>query len=220
MTEPAPIDVVLLGRMPYDEALERQFDLVARRRAGEVPDTLLLLEHDPVYTIGRTRDRSSLRDPDGLPHPAVEIGRGGQATFHGPGQLVGYPILDLTSFGRDLHAYLRVLEDALIDFLTDHGVPAARSVGRTGVWVEDRKIASIGVGVRHWITLHGFALNVTRESLPPFEAIVPCGLPGVRMTCLEDELPPDTPVPTLAEAGRGVARHLAAQLGTLRPPAG
>lgn len=187
-TSPIPgPDFRWLGRIAYADALALQDSLVARRRAGEIGDTILLLEHEPVYTIGRTRDRTSLKDPDLLPHPVMEINRGGQATFHGPGQLVGYPILDLHFHGRDLHHYLRALEETMIAFLHREGVSAAgRREGLTGVWIENRKIASIGVGVRRWVTMHGFALNVSRD-LSGFEAIVPCGIAEVEMTSVERE---------------------------------
>lgn len=195
-----------LGRVAYAEALALQDSLVERRQAGAISDTVLLLEHDPVYTIGRTRDRSSLKDLDSLPHPVMEINRGGQATFHGPGQLVGYPILDLHHHGRDLHHYLRTLEETIIMFLRREGVDGAgRREGLTGVWVENRKIASIGVGVRRWVTMHGFALNVSRD-LSGFEAIVPCGIAEVEMTSVERESGRDWTV-------EEVATELRADLG-------
>jgi lipoyl(octanoyl) transferase len=154
---------------------------------GTGGDTILLLEHEPVYTIGRLRDQSSLRDATSLPHPVFETNRGGQATYHGPGQLVGYPILDLNPRGKDLHEHLRKIEKALIRACSRFGVTAGRREGLTGVWVENRKLASIGVGVRKWISMHGFAINITNQSLPPFFAITPCGLDGVSMTSLETE---------------------------------
>ncbi len=160
-----------------------QEECVSEILDGTGHDTFFLLEHKPVYTIGRLRDKSSLRTPVSLPHPVVETNRGGQATYHGPGQLVGYPVFDLNARGRDLHLHLRLIEDALIAACSDLGVPAGRREGLTGVWVEDRKLASIGVGVRKWVSMHGFAINVTRESLPPFLSITPCGLEGVGMTC-------------------------------------
>jgi len=185
------LDIRWLGRIPYDEALAHQHALVEQRRSATIGDTILLLEHPPVYTIGRTPDKSSLAGTTGsastLPHPVVEISRGGQATYHGPGQLVGYPVIDLQHHGRDLHRYLRALEDALIALATTCGATAARRDGMTGVWVGARKLASIGVGVRHWISLHGFAINITPESLGGFDPIIPCGLPGVTMTCLATE---------------------------------
>ncbi len=171
----------------YEAGLRLQETHVQAILDGTGHDTILLLEHQPVYTIGRLRDQSSLRDPSSLPFPVHETNRGGQATYHGPGQLVGYPILDLTSRGKDLHAHLRKLEDALIRACQRFQVNATRRDGLTGVWVENRKLASIGVGVRKWISMHGFAINITRESLPPFFAITPCGISDVTMSCLETE---------------------------------
>lgn len=171
----------------YAEGLRMQDDAVAALLAGQSGERLILLEHKPVYTIGRLRDQSSLRDPACLPHPVVETNRGGQATYHGPGQLVGYPILDLRNRGQDLHAHLRMLEDVLIESCRHFGVNAGRREGLTGVWVEDRKMASIGVGVKKWISMHGFAINITAESLSGFFAITPCGIDGVTMTCLSHE---------------------------------
>lgn len=179
-----------LGRgLEYGDTLRRQETLVAERVADpvHVPERLLLLEHAPVYTIGRTPDRSSLIDPAELPHPLFTIGRGGQATYHGPGQLVGYPILDLNLRGRDLHRHLRALEELVILGLGDYGLVGERCEGLTGVWIDGRKIASVGVGVRRWVSFHGFAVNVTREALPPFQAITPCGIGGVTMTSIETE---------------------------------
>lgn len=175
----------ILGRIGYQEALGVQTGLVEEVLAGRGEETLLLLEHDPVYTIGRTRDQSSLRP--NLPHPVVETNRGGQATYHGPGQLVGYPILNLNERGRDLHLYLRFLEDFLILLAALHGVAAERREGLTGVWVGPKKLASLGVGIKKWITMHGFALNVEPASLDPFTRITPCGIAGVEMTCLSNE---------------------------------
>lgn len=166
------------------ELQERQVDAIL---GGHGRETIFLLEHEPVFTIGRLRDQSSLGEPASLPFPVHETNRGGQATYHGPGQLVAYPILDLNRRGRDLHEHLRRLEDALIEACATFGVIARRREGLTGAWVADRKLASIGVGVRKWISMHGFAINITRESLPPFLAITPCGLEGVAMTSLESE---------------------------------
>jgi lipoyl(octanoyl) transferase len=173
------------GRMSFEAALALQENLVAELQAGRGEETLVLLEHEPVFTIGRTRDRSSLRQ--NLPHPVFETNRGGQATFHGPGQLVGYPVLDLSRRGRDLHRYLRFLEDLLIRLSASYGVTAQKREGLTGVWVGPRKLASLGVGVRKWVSMHGFAINITRESTEAFAHITPCGLTGVEMTSLAHE---------------------------------
>lgn len=174
--------------LDFEQIWELQEDLVQRRRAQTIEDTILLLEHSPVYTIGRTRDKTSLEVHQNLPHPVVEINRGGQGTFHGPGQLVGYAILDLARREKDLHLHLRNLEEAIIISLDAFGINAKRRDGLTGVWVESRKIASLGVGVRSWVTLHGFALNVQAISLPPFQMITPCGIDGVAMTSVETEI--------------------------------
>lgn len=184
---PASPAIRWLGRVDYARGLAWQEEIVARHLAGEAADTLLLLEHDPVFTIGRNPDRSSLGDPAALPAPLVEIGRGGKATWHGPGQLVGYPILNLARYGQDLHHYLRALEDGIMAGCHSLGVPAERSPGQTGVWATaGRKLASIGVGARRWISMHGFALNVS-GALGGFDAITPCGIDGVVMTSLERE---------------------------------
>jgi len=174
--------------LDFKQIWDLQEDLVQRRRAQTIEDTILLLEHSPVYTIGRTRDKTSLEVHQNLPHPVVEINRGGQGTFHGPGQLVGYAILDLAKREKDLHLHLRNLEKAIIISLDALGINAKRREGLTGVWVENRKIASLGVGVRSWVTLHGFALNVQAISLPPFQMITPCGINGVTMTSVETEI--------------------------------
>ena len=188
-----PLIVHDLGRASYAEVLELQRSLCRRRQAGEIRDDLLLLvEHEPVITQGRgTRAGSMPIAAAELERRGVgiyEVERGGDVTFHGPGQLVGYPILDLRNHREDLHWYLRSLEEALIESLRMLGITAGRRPGLTGVWVEDRKIASIGVHVKQWITYHGFALNVTTD-LSYFGLIVPCGIAGVVMTSVAAELP-------------------------------
>jgi lipoyl(octanoyl) transferase len=181
------LNVRWLGRMEFAHALAVQEELATKKKEdASLEDQLLLLEHEPVYTIGRTPDRSSLLGSAHLPHPLFSINRGGQATYHGPGQLMGYPIIDLRRCGQDLHKYLRWLEQLLIDLLAKYDIAAQRRESLTGVWVEDRKIASIGVGVRHWITMHGFALNVCGD-LSPFDHIVPCGINNVAITSMEKE---------------------------------
>ena len=176
-----------LGRVTFADGLALQDEVVARKHGDrDAADEILLLEHEPVYTIGRTPDKSSLLGADHLPHPLFAINRGGQATYHGPGQLMAYPIIDLRGYGQDLHRYLRWLEQVLIEFLGTFEISATQREGLTGVWVSNRKIASIGVGVRHWITMHGFALNVCGD-LSPFAQIVPCGISNVAMTSIEKE---------------------------------
>jgi len=201
-----------LGRIEYGEALALQERLVGEKVGAEgVDDDLLLLEHEPVYTMGRTPDQSSLRIPEQLPHPVVRTNRGGQATYHGPGQLVGYPILDLRKYGQDLHRYLRAIEEALIEALAGYGIQAQRREGLTGVWVENRKIASIGVGVRRWISMHGFALNVCGD-LSPFSQITPCGIVGVEVTSIAWESGCAVEVQNV---GWAIAKRLENQLGLL-----
>ena len=192
------VSVRWLGRISYADALAEQERANAAVQSGEGDEVLFLLEHEPVYTIGRTRDRSSLGSPAHLPHPAIETNRGGQATFHGPGQLVGYPIIDLSKRGKDLHFFLRSIEDGLIELCARLGIRGGRREGLTGVWVEDRKIASIGVGVRKWVTMHGFAMNAGKD-LSGFAAITPCGIAGVRMTSLSLECGKDVGVREAAD---------------------
>ena len=180
-----------LGRRPYGEILEMQRALAAERIAGARPDTLLLVEHDPVVTLGRsTRREHLLLSEQALAARGVElfdIERGGDVTFHGPGQLVGYPIFDLQQHRPDLHWYLRQVEQALVDALMTYGIVGGRVEKYTGVWVEDRKIASIGVHARSWVTWHDFALNVSTD-LSYFDMMVPCGIPQVTMTSISREL--------------------------------
>jgi lipoyl(octanoyl) transferase len=194
-----------LGRIDYQAGLrvqEERLNFCLAR--GE--ESVLLLEHEPVYTIGRLLDKSSLRAVDQLPYPVFETNRGGQATYHGPGQLIGYPILDLRVRGRDLHSYLRRLEDLLIELLKEFGIEGTKVEGKTGVWVEDRKIASIGVGVRKWVTMHGFALNVASD-LKGFLSITPCGLSGVRMTSISIESGNEVSLKTVREKSTSFLRR-------------
>jgi lipoate-protein ligase B len=188
----ARLDVLDLGRHGYLETLELQRALCRRRLAGELDrDLLILVEHEPVITLGRgTRSGSLPLPPAELARrglSVVEVERGGDVTCHEPGQLVGYPILHLSEHREDLHWYLRQLEAALIAALAELGIGAERNPGLTGVWTGGRKLASIGVHVKQWVTLHGFALNVTND-LRGFELIVPCGIRNVVMTSVAAEL--------------------------------
>jgi lipoate-protein ligase B len=179
----AALQVMDLGLTPYVEVLARQQELVRLRLLGAVPDTLILVEHPPVVTLGRAKRRANLvLDPDEIRRRGVEffeITRGGDVTYHAPGQLVGYPIFDLRQHGRDVLLFCRGMEAALIAALADFGISASAVPGKAGVWVGDHKIASLGISVRRWVTFHGFALNVTVD-LSGFEVIRPCGEdPGV-----------------------------------------
>jgi lipoyl(octanoyl) transferase len=200
----APLRVEDLGRRPYAQVLELQRELRRRRIAGELSeDVLLLVEHPAVITLGRGTRQSSLPlSPPELAKRGVEVyevERGGDVTYHGPGQLVGYPILDLRAHRQDLHWYLRRLEDVLIQALGRLDIEADRNPGLTGVWTAGRKIASIGIHVKQWVTLHGFALNVTTD-LDPFDLIVPCGIRQVVMTSVASELLRDDSTGLMAEA--------------------
>jgi lipoyl(octanoyl) transferase len=182
------LEVIQAGVVPYAEALAWQRELAQARIERRIPhDVLLLLEHPPVVTLGRNSKDTHVLRSAGV--DVFEVERGGDVTFHGPGQLVGYPIIDLTGYKQDLHWYLRTLEQVLIGALATLGIPAERNPGYTGVWTSRngiRKIASIGVHVKQWVTWHGFALNVATD-LAEFQRIVPCGIPGVEMTSVEKE---------------------------------
>jgi len=176
------LTVADLGVVDYDAALAIQTAMLAARLDGRVGDTLLMMEHPHVFTLGRGADeRFIVANPAGA--PIRRVSRGGQVTYHGPGQLIGYPILKLEGRDRDVTKYLRDLETAMIDALAKFGIGAARREPMTGVWVGSRKIASIGVAIRRWTTWHGFALNVSTD-LSFFDSIVPCGIEGCRMTSL------------------------------------
>ncbi len=206
-----------LGRVEYQHGLLLQESVVAKKIAAPLSaDEFLLLEHEAVYTIGRTQDQSSLRNAAELPYPVIQTNRGGQATYHGPGQLVGYPILDLRVRGQDLHRYMRALEQVLIESLSHFAVNAGRRDGLTGVWVGERKIASIGVGVRRWISMHGFALNVCGD-LGAFAHITPCGIAGVEMTSVSAACGSEVSV---EEVARRVAEVFVERLDGLLDKAG
>jgi lipoyl(octanoyl) transferase len=206
-----PLDVRRLGRVPYADALALQRSLVDDRRAGRIDDTLLLVEHPHVLTLGVRGDggRSHiLATDDLLASRGIEVhetGRGGDITYHGPGQIVGYPIIDLNPDRRDVHRYVRDLETVLIRTAADYGVAAGRIEGLTGVWVGNEKLAAIGVRIARWITSHGFAFNVNTD-LAHFDLIVPCGIADRGVTSLARLLgrPPDT-----AEVENRIIEHFA-----------
>ena len=187
------LEIRCLGLMKYSDALELQAQLVEERKAGSIPDQLLLLEHPPVITLGvKTRnDRSHVRaSAETLQHHGVEVyetGRGGDVTYHAPGQLVGYPIIDLKPDRCDVHRYVRDIEEVMIRAAASFGVAAHRAEGLTGAWVGREKLAAIGVRIARWVTSHGFALNVNTD-LQGFDFIVPCGLAGRGVTSLEQQI--------------------------------
>lgn len=217
--------VVSLGLMPYEEALELQRALARERISGAIPeDMLLLVEHPPVVTMGRSaKSRNLVSSREFLASKGVElfdVERGGDVTFHGPGQLVGYPIIDLKRHRQDLHWFLRQVEEALIRTLAAYSIPGERSTGFTGVWTKGRKIASIGVHARDWVTWHGFALNVTTD-LSYFDLIIPCGIDGVTMTSIarEVESSASQSPPATVEAAGEIAARAFGELFDLTPVA-
>jgi len=182
--------IVQLGRVGYEQAWELQREIAAGVLAGTRPDTVLFLEHPPVITLGRRTEDGELHLPASAEVDVVETDRGGKSTFHGPGQLVCYPILDLNRHGRDVRRYCRDLEEAVIRTVAPFGLDAARIEGLTGVWLESppRKIASIGVHISRWVTTHGYALNVDLDPAPFTEWITACGLDDAAFTTIAREL--------------------------------
>ncbi len=201
----ADVWVIDAGLVPYEPARRAQKALEAARQAGDAPDVLLLLQHPPVYTKGRRTEAAELpMGEDWYRMQGIEVcetDRGGRVTYHGPGQLVGYPIVDLTAYGGDVHAYVRRLETVMTSSLSEWGIEARCIEGLTGVWVGDRKIGSIGVHVSRGVTTHGLAVNVAND-LQPFEWIVPCGIDGCRMTSVSRELGAEQSVDSFASTVR------------------
>ncbi|HET8646268.1 MAG TPA: lipoyl(octanoyl) transferase LipB, partial [Vicinamibacteria bacterium] len=184
-----PLAVRRLGRVRYADGIELQQRLVRQRQAGEIGDVLLLLEHEPVFTLGRNARAGNVLFPAQQLRQrgfdVHEVGRGGDVTYHGPGQVVGYPIVELGPGRRDVHRYVRDLEEVMIRTCAAYGVAAGRIAGLTGCWVGEEKIGAIGVRISRWVTSHGFAFNVTREPLDAFRLIVPCGIRDKGVTALE-----------------------------------
>ena len=201
-----------LGRTDYARAYALQQELHNMRCQGEIGDSLITVEHDPVFTIGRSGSRGNIlvseqeRERAGI--PVYEIERGGDITYHGPGQLVCYPIIDLRDYGRDIKRYINSLEQAMIDLCADYGVEATRRAGYPGVWVGERKIASIGVSVRHWVTMHGLAFNIDVNK-EHFAMINPCGLP-IEMASLVDLVSDDLSMGRVTE---GLLKHMKSIFG-------
>jgi len=205
-------NLVNLGVVEYREALELQRSVAERVANGSLPDTVLLLEHPPTITLGRRTEEGEVHVPDGADVAIVEVDRGGKSTYHAPGQLVCYPILDLTRHGQDVKKYCRELEEALIRATAAFGVESTRIEGLTGVWLESppRKIASIGIHLKRWISTHGYALNVDLDPAPFTEWITACGLEDAMFTSIAREL--DRPV-TVDEVRPAAAEALAEVFG-------
>jgi lipoyl(octanoyl) transferase len=214
-----PLTVRRLGRIPYAEGLELQAELVADRQAGRIADTLLLLEHDPVFTLGRNARKENVLIPEDelrtRGFQVFETGRGGDVTYHGPGQVVGYPILDLAPDRCDVHRYVRDLEEVMIRVCADYGIEGERVPGLTGAWVGRQKIGAIGVRIARWVTSHGFAFNVSND-LAPFDLIVPCGIRDRGVTSLTQVL---STSPSMDEVMDGLAHHATAVLQRSLAPA-
>jgi len=205
-----PLHVRRLGLVPYADGLELQRQLVEERKADRIPDTLLLLQHPHVVTIGVKKDGRShiLASPDRLASLGVDVfetGRGGDVTYHGPGQLVGYPIVDLNPDRRDVHRYVRDLEEVMIRVCADYGLEAGRVKGFSGAWIAEEKIGAIGVRISRWITSHGFAFNVTTD-VDFFNLIVPCGIADKGVTSLASKL---ARTPEMVEVEHRFVTHFA-----------
>jgi lipoate-protein ligase B len=207
----ATLAVADLGVLDYAAALDLQTAMVSARLEGRIGDTLLLMEHPHVFTLGRGADeRFVVAKPADV--PIYRVSRGGQVTYHGPGQLIGYPIIKLDGRARDVTRYLRNLEQAMLNALREFGLDAGRRAGLTGIWIGARKIASIGVGIRRWVTYHGFALNVSTD-LSYFDSIVPCGIEGCRMTSINESIEPGTEPVSVPEFSASMRRHFAEVFG-------
>jgi len=215
--KPRAIDVRWLGRVRYGDALAMQEDLVLRRTRGEIGDTLLLLEHEPVITLGRGAKAANILIPASVREARgvelFETGRGGDVTYHGPGQLVAYPIFDLAPDRQDVRRYVRDLGEIMVAIAADHGVPTYYWPEHVGIWTQaqpTRKVGAIGVRISRWVTMHGFALNVSTD-MEAFQMIVPCGIQHLGVTSLEKE--GVRPVPSVEDVAKGAARHFGERFG-------
>ena len=199
------LDVITKGLIPYETAWKYQRELHAQRLAGDIPDTLVLLEHPPVYTFGKNSDRSNLIDPQDA--EVIQSDRGGDITWHGPGQLVGYPIINLEEHKKSVSWYMRNLEEVIISTLKEFEISGDRISGMTGVWVGNQKICAMGVRLSRWVTMHGFALNV-RPDMSYFNGMIPCGIKGKGVVSMKDllgkEIEIEDVIPPLIQAFRSV----------------
>ncbi len=199
------LDVITKGLIPYETAWKYQRELHAQRLAGDIPDTLVLLEHPPVYTFGKNSDRSNLIDPQDA--EVIQSDRGGDITWHGPGQLVGYPIINLEEHKKSVSWYMRNLEEVIISTLKEFEISGDRISGMTGVWVGNQKVCAMGVRLSRWVTMHGFALNV-RPDMSYFNGMIPCGIKGKGVVSMKDllgkEIEIEDVIPPLIQAFRSV----------------
>jgi len=192
------IDVLDLGLSPFKEVWDLQKELVKKRQYGQIKDTLILAEHEPVYTLGKNANENHILQNSPRDVKTYQIERGGDVTFHGPGQLVGYPIMDLHNYNKSISCYMRSLEQLIIDTLAEFRVTAERKDGLTGVWVGDEKIAALGVRVTRWITMHGFALNVSPD-LTYYSGIIPCGIFEYGVTSMAKQLTDEVAVDSVKQ---------------------
>jgi len=192
------IDILDLGLSPFKEVWDLQKELVKKRQNGQIKDTLILAEHEPVYTLGKNANENHILQNSPRDVKTYQIERGGDVTFHGPGQLVGYPIMDLHNYNKSISCYMRSLEQLIIDTLAEFRVTAERKDGLTGVWVGDEKIAALGVRVTRWITMHGFALNVSPD-LTYYSGIIPCGIFEYGVTSMAKQLTDEVAVDSVKQ---------------------
>ena len=206
-------NILDLGKSDYKKAWELQKKLQSQRISGEIDDQLLLVEHFPVYTLGKNAPTEHLLINDYDDISIVQSDRGGNVTFHGPGQLVGYPILDLNNYRKSITWYMRELEQVIINILKDYGIKAQRKKGLTGVWVNDKKIAALGVRISRWVTMHGFSLNINPD-LKYYQGIIPCGISQYGVTSMADLL--DNSVPKMSEIKENLVGHFISKFSTFK----
>lgn len=200
-------NILDLGKSHYNDAWELQKRLQSQRISGQIDDQLLLVEHFPVYTLGKNTPKEHLLTKESDNISIIQTDRGGDITFHGPGQLVGYPILDLNQYKRSISWYMRELEQLIIDVLKEYDINAGRKKGLTGVWVKGKKIAALGVRISKWVTMHGFSLNINPD-LKYYQGIIPCGLTEYGVTSMADLLNDD--VPNMSEIKYTLVKHFIA----------
>ena len=206
-------NILDLGKSHYNDAWKLQKRLQSQRISGQIDDQLLLVEHFPVYTLGKNTPREHLLTKESDNISIIQTDRGGDITFHGPGQLVGYPILDLNQYKRSITWYMRELEQLIIDVLKEYDISAERKKGLTGTWVKDKKIAALGVRISKWVTMHGFSLNINPD-LKYYQGIIPCGITDYGVTSMSDLLGDD--VPGMSEIKETLVQHFIAKFSVYK----